>query len=250
MADTTQPKTFMPESEPAVGWGAAVKVVVLMVVIGACVLAVRLTPWREFFETPEWRQQLQESMGAWLPAIYVAAGTPIVAAGFPRIWYSWLGGALFGFTMGTVWGHAATMTGSMACFWFAQWMGREWVDRKFGRRFHRLERHLRDEGFRIMLLVRLCPIGNNFVTNCLAGASAIRGWPFFWASLIGHFPMTVFFALWGSGLIKGEDYKTAMGLAGMVVFVVAFVIYFRTSRTARQLAREIRGVNGNSHQES
>ncbi|MCX7049410.1 MAG: TVP38/TMEM64 family protein [Candidatus Sumerlaeota bacterium] len=229
------------ESSQPVGWKPFVKVCIMAAVLAGAVVLIRQTHLAEHFQSVEWRAHLQEQWGRWLPVIYVAAGAILIAMPFPRIVYSALGGALFGFIGGSLWAHAATMLGSILCFWFAKSLGREWVEHKFGRRFHRIERRLHDEGFAIMLLVRLCPVGNNFVTNCLAGVSAMRAWPFFWASLIGHFPLTAFFALLGSGMVKGQNHQTTISLVGMVVFALAFVLYFRYSRNARSVARDLRG---------
>jgi uncharacterized membrane protein YdjX (TVP38/TMEM64 family) len=231
-------------SQDPVGWKPVIKVVLLVLVMVLCVVLMKAFKVDQYFRDSDWRDEFRQKMGHWLPLAYVVLGTIVIAVGAPRIWYSFLGGGLFGFAMGSVWGHLATMTGSMACFWFAQSLGREWVQHKFGRRFGRIEKRLHDEGFSIMLLVRLCPIGNNFITNCLAGASAMRALPFFLASLIGHLPLTIFFALLGSGIVKSEKSQTLIAPIGLVVFVLAFVVYFRKSKVGRQIARELSGRNG------
>ena len=243
--DTPPPEGTPPPDEPSsepVSWKPLVKVCILVAVVVVCLILVKVAHLEKYFQDPDWRRHLKETVGArQLAILYIVAGTPLIALGVPRIWYSFLGGALFGFLIGAAWGHMATMTGSILGFWFGHSLGREWVQRKFGKRFARLERRLHDEGFAILLLVRLCPIGNNMITNCLAGASAMRFWPFFSASVIGHLPLTVLFAMVGSGLVKGQHYQTTIGLAGFAVSMLIFVLYFRRSKLGREVAREIRG---------
>ncbi|NQU42681.1 TVP38/TMEM64 family protein [bacterium] len=242
------------QAQQAVGWRPVAKILLLGLVVTGCFLLMKSTPLGEMWGDEDsrqnlldhiqvWRENMQDSMGHWLPLLYVFAGIILIAAGVPRIWYSFLGGALFGFLMGTVWGYMAAVVGSILCFWFARHLGREWVRNKFGRKFEGIERRLRQEGFPIMLLIRICPLGNNFATNCLAGTSSMRARSFFYATIIGHLPLSVFFAMWGSGAIKGESHQTLIGIVGAVLFILGFVVYFRKSKLAREIALEFRGGN-------
>ena len=235
---TPQPDEF--SSEP-VSWKPLVKVCILVAVVVVCLILVKIARLDKYFDDPEWRRNLRKAMGTWLPLIYVLAGTLLTALGVPRLLYVWLGGALFGATFGAVWGQTASVAGSFLGYWFGYSLGREWVQRKFGKKFARLERRLHDEGFVILLPVRLCPVGNNTLTNYLAGASAMRLWAFFNATMIGHLPLTIFLSMVGSGLVKSKHHQTTIGLAGFAVSMLIFVLYFRRSKLGREVAREIRG---------
>lgn len=241
MAQSASDPSHGEQKQDDLGYKPLVKLLILLVIMTACLLIVRKLDLGGLFQDAESRQKMRDFMGPWLPLGYIAMGTVFIAVGFPRVAWAALGGALFGFTMGTVWGHIATMTGSLACFYFAQSMGREWVQHKFGRRFRKLEQRLHDEGFSLLLMVRLSPVGNNFLTNCLAGASAMRGWPFFNASLIGHLPQTIFFALVGSGVVKNQHSQTTIAVIGLVAFLLFFLWYFGHSRKGREIIRELRG---------
>ncbi|OPZ11566.1 MAG: SNARE associated Golgi protein [candidate division BRC1 bacterium ADurb.BinA364] len=245
MSDSSRP--LPPEAAcgaDPIGWKPAIKIVLLVAIVAGCVVAIRNSPWKEYFFDPEARLRLRESCGAWLPLAYTLAGAAVIAVGFPRVWYVWFGGGLFGFVEGLFWGHAATMVGSMLNFWFARTMGREWARRKLGRRFPGLEQQMREQGFAILLLVRLCPIGNATIANCLAGVSSIGSWAFFWATILGHLPLAVFFALMGSGIVKSHSSQTAGSLIGLVAFTLVFMIYFRRSRRAREIARQLMNARG------
>jgi len=246
--DETPPDNAPPSpADQPVGWRSVVKACVLVVVMTACLVVVYASPLGKYFEDPEWRRRLRHTAGPWLPVLYLAVGSVLIGVGFLRTLYTFLGGALFGFLWGAVWGHAATMIGSMGCFWVARALGREWAERKWRRRFEKIEQRLRDQGFPIVLLIRLCPVGNNYVTNCLAGVSPIGAWPFFNASFIGHAPYTLICALWGSGVAKAEHTKTAVGLALFLIIAAAFTWYFRRSRLAAAVAAELRDASRTSH---
>jgi len=87
--------------------------------------------------------------------------------------------------------------------------------------------------------VRLAPVGNNFITTCLAAVSAVSVGSFFLASLIGLAPQTVIFALLGSGLAKAQHHQTAVSLALLVATAVAFFIFYRRSRLAAAVAHDL-----------
>lgn len=97
---------------------------------------------------------------------------------------------------------------------------------------------MKENGFVIVLLVRLCPVGNNFITNCLAGVSSVGAGAFFLASLIGLAPQTIFLALLGSGVVKGRHGQTALGLGLLVAASVVFFFVYRYSRLASSVAKD------------
>jgi uncharacterized membrane protein YdjX (TVP38/TMEM64 family) len=215
----------------------------LAVCVVGCLALVHATPLRERLSLePDaaWRQALRAG-GVRGPALFVLVGALLVGVGFPRLAYSAIGGAAFGFVAGSLWALLGTLLGSMGCFWFARALGREWVERRWGARFQRLERGLREHGFLFLLLVRLCPVGNNFLANCLAGVSSLGGGAFFAASLLGLAPLTVVFALGGSGVAKSMHVQTAVSLILLVAISLAFTFYYRHSSSAAAVVRALRG---------
>jgi uncharacterized membrane protein YdjX (TVP38/TMEM64 family) len=232
-----------PPREPS-EWKPLVKACILAAAVVAFMVLLKLAHLDRYFTDPEWRRRLQQAMGAWLPLLYVLAGAVLTALGFPRLAYVVLGGALFGATLGIAWGMCAQVAGSLLGYWFGYSLGRDLVQRRFGQRFARFERHLREKGFALLLLVRLCPVGNNALTNYLAGASAMGRWAFLNATAIGHLPLTIFFAMLGSGLVKGKNHQTAIGLVGFAVASLAFALYFRRSKMGRDVSDELRGGSG------
>lgn len=230
----------MPKTNPK-EWKSLIKPLVLVLVIVACLVVVYATPLRHYLDTdhiPRWRAMIRKA-GAWGPILFVLVGAVVVGAGFPRIGYNVIGGAAFGFVMGSVWSQLGTIIGTMGCFWLARTLGREWVERKWGHRFGRLEKHMQERGFVIVLLVRLCPVGNNFATTCLAAVSSVGTGAFFLASFVGMLPQTIVYSLIGSGIAKGQHGQTAIGLVLLAVVSVIFWFVYRYSRLASSVAKEV-----------
>ena len=235
-----------PAPAPPIGWRPVVKALILAGAILGCLLAVYFTPLGDaidFDSIPRWRERLAQA-GPWAPLIFVFAGGALVGAGAPRMLYGILGGAVFGFWAGSLWANLGGLFGSMGGFLVARYLGREWVHLRWGHRFEGLETRMRRQGFVIILLVRLCPISNNFLTNCLAGVSPIRWWSFLLASALGFIPTSVILVMMGAGVAGADHYKTAISLVLFVGATVATLLYFRYSRFAASVARDLMGKNG------
>lgn len=222
-------------------WKPLIKVCILILVIAGCLIAVYASPLRHRFSkesVSEWRGRLQGTGWRGL-AVFLCVGSVLVSVGFLRTVYSAIGGAVYGFAMGALWTHMGTMAGAMICFWFSRHLGREWVHHKWGKRFERIERRMEESGFTIVLLIRLCPVGNNFITNCLAGVSSIRARSFVLASLVGLAPQTAIYALLGSGLAKVSAHQTLTSVALLLINAILFGLYYRYSRLGSSVARDL-----------
>ena len=229
------------QPSPAPGWQPLVSVAGMILVVAVWAYLLRHTALREWIQDPEWREALGDFMGPWLWVAYLGAGAALVGLGFPRVLYTFLGGGLFGFVRGMILGHLVSLFGSMGCFFFARHLGRRWVARHFGHRFDRVERLMQRDGFTIVLLARVCPVGSGFVINCLSGVSAISTMAYFNASLLGHLPQTVVYALLGSGMSQGAGQQMGLGILLFVLFTALFAVYFRRSPWAARVASALGG---------
>ena len=70
-------------------------------------------------------------------------------------------------------------------------------------------------------IIRSLPVGNNLMTNILAGVSRIPALPFFAGSCLGYIAQNFIFALLGSGVRVEPFWRTAIS-AGL--FVVASLL--------------------------
>lgn len=178
--------------------------------------------------------------GAASPLLFVALGAALMGVGFSRLAFAAVAGALFGAFAGTLWAQLATVGGAMATFGFSRWVGRNMMGRRLSGRMRALDQQLRDNGFTMVLLIRLCPVGNNFVVNLLAGLSAVRLGPFVWASLVGYFPQTFIFALMGSGFVDQFHLRTGLGVGLFVIMSLTLLVYYRVAPSARATAALLR----------
>jgi uncharacterized membrane protein YdjX (TVP38/TMEM64 family) len=153
--------------------------------------------------------------------LFVAAGSVFTAIGWPRQVIAFLGGYAYGFWIGTLWALLAASVGCVLAFYYARWLARGFVKRRFPDRLGRLDDFIHEHPFSMTLLIRLLPVGSNLVTNLVAGVSSVRAWPFLGGSALGYVPQTAVFALAGSGV--AVDPELRIGLA-VLLFVISSVL--------------------------
>src|ERR1039458_4611399 len=119
-------------------------------------------------------------------------------------------------------------------------MAIELVARRMGRRLQRFDDLLGEHGFMVVLLIRLCPVGNNFLTNYLAGVTAIPLGTFLTASFVGYLPESLIFALLGSGFTDHPHLRLWGGIGLLVAFSLFFLWYFRRSKEGAKILAAMR----------
>ena len=142
---------------------------------------------------------------------------------------------MFGVVLGTLWSQVAMTLAILAPFLYSRHLGRELVARRMGRRLQRFDDLLGQHGFMVVLLIRLCPVGNNFLTNYLAGVTAIPLGTFLAASFVGYLPESFIFALLGSGFADHPQLRLWGGAILLAAFSLFFIWYFRRSKEGAKI---------------
>lgn len=155
--------------------------------------------------------------------LFLLAGAAVVALGLPRQAVCFLGGYAFGFAFGTVLALLATLLGSVSVFYYARFMGRSFLIRRFPGQTKRLDEMLSGNPLVAAMILRLFPLSNGLAVNIGAGVSGVRALPFFAGSLLGYLPQTVIFTLLGGGMQLAPVTNT---IISVVLFVVSSVLGF------------------------
>ncbi len=232
--------------ETTIGWKPVIKAGILATLIIVSLVTIYLTPLRDYLRLDSearWREII-DGLGAWGPLAFILGGAIIIGIGVPRTPYCFLGGALFGWFEGFIWSHIGAVLGSVGCAMVARYLGQEWMAHKFGRRYARLEKRIQENSFIILLLLRVCPVAPNPLTNYLFGISTVSWRPFVLATFIGQAPIGILMAMVGDGAASGNHLKTIISLALFVLVTLAFVIYYRQSSVAASVAADLAGANG------
>ncbi|MDA1090879.1 MAG: VTT domain-containing protein [Proteobacteria bacterium] len=167
-------------------------------------------------------------LSGWL--VFIAGGLVFTAVGLPRQLVGFLGGYAFGVATGTGLALAAVTLGCIVAFYYARFLGRDFVAHRFPSKVQRIDRFLSENPLTMTLLIRFLPVGSNLATNLAAGVSSVRATPFFAGSLIGYLPQTLAFALVGSGVSFEPWFRIGLGAVLFAVSGVMGVYLYRRLR--------------------
>ncbi len=130
-----------------------------------------------------------------------------------------------GINLGALWGAvAATLAATLGClltFTIARYMLSEKITKKYPEQLQKLSHFLGEQTFLKIIVIRLLPIGSNFLTNIVAGVSKVSIKSYVSGSLVGFIPQMAIFALAGSGIRLGA--KNEM-IASAALFAVALIL--------------------------
>jgi uncharacterized membrane protein YdjX (TVP38/TMEM64 family) len=219
-----------------------VRVVLVAAFILGAMYIIHATPWGRnlAFRNVERFRNWLDQWGDWGWIMFLLVGTGLITAGFPRIVLSAVAGAMFGLILGIFLAQIATVLGAIFNYCYIRFLGREMAMRRMGNRLQKLDGLLKEHGFMVLLLVRLCPIGNAFLTNCIAGVSAIGFWSFVFSSFLGFLPETIIFALLGSGFSANFQLRLLSSVFLFIIFSIGFIFFFKKSMFASKLYQILR----------
>jgi len=178
-----------------------------------------------------------QGLKGWI--IFISLGGLLAAVGFPRQILSFMGGYAFGVVKGTTIAVLATGAGCILTFFFARFLGRGFVQRKFPRKIKRVDDFLSESPFLMTLLIRLLPAGSNVATNAAAGVSGVKPLPFVLGSLVGYIPQCLVFALAGSGVELNPEWSIGVSVILFIISGVLGVYLYRRYRHGKTLGRDI-----------
>ncbi len=139
-----------------------------------------------------------ETMGAYLLIYIFSTALSIPGAAVLTL----LGGALFGFVMGTALVSFASTIGATLAFWVARFLLKGAIQNKFGDKLAPINEGIKKDGNLYLFTVRLVPIFPFFVVNLVMALTPIRTLPYFFISMVGMLPATMVYVNAGIQLSK------------------------------------------------
>jgi uncharacterized membrane protein YdjX (TVP38/TMEM64 family) len=155
--------------------------------------------------------------------VFVFVTGLLISLGVPRIWISALGGAVYGAVLGSALSLCSTVIGATALFFAGSTFLGSVVERRFAGRADKFVERLSQEAFWWTLYLRLFPFSNSTVQSLLFGSLRVPFTAYITGSILGFIPLTVVFAVFGSGGVKGNYYQIWLGFA--LIAAVALIRY-------------------------
>lgn len=210
------------------------KLGVLFLTLAGVVVFARVFGLEHILE-PSWADShLRDPAGGGLVAsgvlLYLALVALLSPLGVPRQALSALGGYAFGALLGVLFSSVGLVIGCAGAFFYSRLLARSTLQRRFGKRIQRLDAFLSHSPFAMTIAVRCFPMGNNALTNLVAGVTGIPALSFIGGSAIGYLPQTVIFALLGSGIRIDPTWRVSLSA---VLFVLSSLLGFALYRRFR-----------------
>lgn len=201
----------------------------VLLAVAVCVLWGFKQGWFNLLASGEQAQAWLLEQGRFGVVQLILLCTLFQSSSGPRVLVAFLLGYLFGVVNGLlatllVSGLSLTLT-----YWAATMVLKPIVMAKFDAKAQRFQQWMGYGTVRKTLIVRLLPVGSNFVTNLIAGATRIHYWRFLLGSMLGYIPQALVFTLMGSGVGFAQSTQV---LIGAVLFIVAGVLGWYLYKTS------------------
>lgn len=140
-------------------------------------------------------------LGPWGPFVFILLYLPSCVLMFPDLLPNAAAGAVWGVGIGTVAVSLGRVLGSTATFLLTRGVAGGWAERKMASdpRFEAIAGAIGREGFRLVVLLRLCPMFPVIMLNYSLGLTPVTLRAYVLGTLIGMIPRTIFVAYLGSG---------------------------------------------------
>jgi uncharacterized membrane protein YdjX (TVP38/TMEM64 family) len=185
----------------------------------------------DFFDTSVIVQTIT-SLGWFAMPAFIIFGTLFTSVGLPRQVVAFIGGYVFGMTVGVALGTVAAALGAILTFYAARWLARPFVLRKYPKLVSKIDRFIGDRLFLKIIFIRFLPFGTNLATNLAAGAAKTPLGPFALASLIGYIPQMTIFAMSGQGIRVESNTQLIVAVSLFLIsIVIGSYLYYQYLQT-------------------
>ena len=204
---------------------------VVAIAIVACIALFFLLPTHEFFSFEYVQQQRREIIDLYLAnpvlfiAIYVVVYVVLTSLSIPSATLlTLIGGAVFGLTTGTLVILFASTFGAVCAFILARYVLHDYVQEKFSKYLHQINRGVAEEGAFYLFGLRVVPVVPYFVVNFVMALTPIRLWTYYWVTQISMLPGTILYV--NSGKEIGQ-LESASGILSwsLILSLVALGVF-------------------------
>ena len=189
-------------------------------------------------------------LGFWGPAVFIAGYVVTTIAFIPGAWMTLAAGAVFGLPWAIVYVLSGATLGSAVAFLISRHLAREAIAARLAgnQRFAAIDRAVRAQGFKMVLLMRMSPVFPYNLLNYSLGLTTVRFTDYALAS-IGMLPGTLLYAYYGvlagdvarlaggTAVERGPGYYAVLVLGLLATIAVSTLV----TRAARQALRDAGG---------
>jgi uncharacterized membrane protein YdjX (TVP38/TMEM64 family) len=164
------------------------------------------------------REGSSQSLNTLLLFVFLSLATSI---GLPRQIAALVAGINLGALLGVIIATLAATLGCLITFAVSRYLLSERITRKYPDKLAKLSTFLGEQTFLKAIVIRILPLGSNFLTNIIAGVSKVSMRAYVSGSFVGFIPQMIIFSLAGSGIRLGAQSEL---IASGALFVIALLI--------------------------
>jgi len=146
--------------------------------------------------------------------VFLSLATSI---GLPRQIAALVAGINLGAFIGVMVATLAATLGCLITFSVARYLLSAKITQKYPNQLTKLSKFLGERTFLKAIVIRILPLGSNFITNIIAGVSKVSMPAYVGGSFVGFIPQMVIFSLAGSGIRLGAQNELMASLALLVI---------------------------------
>jgi len=164
--------------------------------------------------------------------IIILMGGLLTLIGFSRLILSSICGFVFGVPLGVTYALFGTLLGCILSFYLSRFFLHDYIQSLSFEHMKKLNEQFIKRPFQTALLIRNLPIGNNTVTNYLAGTTTVKPISYFAGSFVGYVPQAYIFTLIGSG-VKNNN-TMSITLSVLLFILLAWMMQYVFQSYKRQ----------------
>jgi len=166
-----------------------------------------------------WQQEgSPQSLNTLLLFVFLSLATSI---GLPRQIAALVAGINLGALVGVIIATMAATLGCLITFTVSRYLLSDKISRRYPEQSTKLSIFLGEQTFLKAIVIRILPLGSNFITNIIAGVSKVSMRAYVSGSFVGFIPQMIIFSLAGSGIRLGAQNEL---IASGMLFIIALLI--------------------------
>lgn len=156
--------------------------------------------------------------------------------GLPRQIAAFTTGFLFDVLLGFFLALTAATAGCLLTYFLANKGLSHWFYRRYPEKCQTIHQFLSEQTFLKALIIRILPLGSNFLTNIVAGSTRIPLVPFVTGTCIGFIPQMLLFSALGSGIEMSTESKQQITIASTLcalLLIIKLFVHYRNKNASK-----------------
>lgn len=209
------------------------KQLLIITTLVAVLFFMALLPSQGLLFDPNFHQQLSDFLPkTWLGYLFfIVTLVLLTSVGLPRQITAFSCGYTFGAVSGSL---IALLSVTLACaitYSVARFLLNNIIKNKVSNTYLKCQSLFANQLLHKIIIIRLLPIGSNFLTNIIAGTCKLNVKRFILGSCIGFIPQIIIFSLMGAGTKIADKTQIIISIGLFIVaLILGFYLYVRNKQ--------------------